>query len=154
MAEAQPDDIQERLVSLCALIPGVETSEAWWMDDHKPFVDAELAAIIINPAPSGTNQFLSGSEYTGGQDWFLNCLIKRFPYDYKLRDRETWGLIRPFMRTVADFFNEHRYLELNDAGIVRAITLPSLYSLTPSTLDRALYASVGLRMTTFTIHGY
>lgn len=145
------DAIHARLVALCALIEDVETVEAWWPEDGVPFAAEELPAIVVNPAPSINNTILSATEFTVAQDWFINLFVARFPYDYKLRDRETWALVRPYVYRVPQFFNRRRSLQLNDAGIVRGISLPSVYTLAPATFDRAMYATVGFRMTTFSI---
>ena len=154
MTEPDVSVIHERLVALCLAMPTVTTAQAWWPDNEEPFTDAQLPAAIVMPAPNVNNQILSGSEYQTNEDWVLGFLVKRFPGDYDLRDRTTWGLVRPFIRSVPSYFNARRSLELTPAtpGLVRGITLPSVFSLAPASFDQALYAAVGFRMTTYTIH--
>lgn len=151
MAEPQPDAIHARLVLLCGDIAGITTSQAWWPEEGK-YTALELPAMIVNPAQIINNTALSGSEYNSGEDWYLDLLVARFPKDFKIRDQTTWAKVRPFIRSVPNFFNIHRMLERNDGGLSSGITLPSVYAVAASSYEGALYASVGFRMTTFTTH--
>lgn len=146
------ETIHKRIVDIAALVPGIKSAQAWWPESGRPFDNRELPVMIVVPAPTQVNQILSGSEYQSGQDWYLELFVKRFPGDSKVRHRETWDLVRSFARSVPDTFNKHRYLQLNDAGIVKSISIPAVQSWQPDTLDGALYASISFRMTVYTIH--
>lgn len=145
--------IHTRLVAVAALQSGLVTAQKWYPDDEEPFSAAEVPAVCISPAPVSNNQLLSGSEYVNGQDWILAYLIHHFPGDTQLRDRTTWDYIVPYIESVPAHFFGHQNLDLpgTDAGIVQKITLPSVISLAPATFDRAMYAAVGFRMTTYTV---
>jgi hypothetical protein len=145
--------VHTRLVALCAAYSGVNTAQKWYPDDNAPFSAAECPAVCVSPAPNSQNQVLDGGQFINGQDWIMAWLIKHFPGDTKLRDRTTWDLVVPYIQGVPAYFNAHRSLDLTgtDAGIVSDISLPAVISLAPVTLDTAMYAAVGFRMTTYSI---
>lgn len=153
LPEEPLDPVHARLVALCAAMDGIETAEAWWPEDGQPVPVEDLPAFFVNPAPNLFHQFASNADFTSGQDWHLNLFVARFANErLKIRERDLWALCRPWMLAVPAYFNRHRRLELNDAGLVRGITLPAVYTLYPATLDRGVYVTVGFRMTTYHFH--
>lgn len=147
-----PTETHDRIVAICATITGVNTAQKWHRDTGVPFASSELAAAIVSPAPNVIHRRISDTIYERIQEWIMLYLIARFPDDTELRDRTTWDLALPYIERVPETFHASRNLEYNDGGIVKSITLPTLVSIGPETLDGAMYVSAGFRMNTTTIH--
>lgn len=147
MAFATPAQIQDRVLVVGALIPGINTVSNGWPETEEPFTNAQLPALVVQMLPITPPANVSAEHFMLPLDFLLTVLADRFPDDVKIRERDNWTALAPFASAVPTTFKRRPRLENNDSGLAFTLTLPRMVSYGALPMDGALYPTIAFRMT-------
>lgn len=117
MAHPTISQLKDRIVTLCAEIPGIETALDDYPENNEPFAFQELPAIVVRVGAAVHVRQTHHQMFTTRQ-FGLIFHADRLNDDSQEPDTEALESIEEWLLTLMVFFNSRRRLEHNnDAGL-------------------------------------